>query len=123
IKAVQQMNRARSGGREANADFSGKLCMAARHECRHFFVAHLDKINLVLCAIQRTKDAVDAVAGVSIDARYSPFVQPLNQKITACISHMDLPQMRSPLNFSMFVKERNSRTCIKDFRPSFLHPL
>ena len=47
VKSVEQMNRARPGRGETNADFAGEFRMAARHERGHFLVARLNEINFV----------------------------------------------------------------------------
>src|SRR5215210_5937781 len=81
------MNRARPRRSQANADLAGKFGMRARHECRHLLVPHLDELEQILVACERTDDAVDTVAGVAEDPVHSPLRQPRNQKIADCICH------------------------------------
>ena len=45
VKSIEQMDRARAGRGQTNADFAGELGMRARHERRHFFVPHLDEFD------------------------------------------------------------------------------
>jgi hypothetical protein len=45
VEAVQQVDRAGPGGREADAHLAGELGVAARHEGRHLLVARLDELD------------------------------------------------------------------------------
>ena len=47
VEAVQQVDRARAGRRQADADLARELRMAAGHERRHLLVAHLDELRVV----------------------------------------------------------------------------
>ena len=46
VQAVEQMNAARAGSRQADAELAGVLGIGAGHERRRFFVAHLDEADL-----------------------------------------------------------------------------
>ena len=81
VQAVQQMNRARAGCREADADFAGELRVRARHERRHLLVAHLDEVDPALRALERAHDAVDAVAGITVNAINAPGRESFDEKI------------------------------------------
>ena len=48
VQAVQQMDRARPGRRQADADFAGELGVRAGHEGGHLLVADLDEVEVVL---------------------------------------------------------------------------
>ena len=80
IQAVEQMDGARAGSGQADADFTGELGMAGGHEGRHFLVPRLDEGYLVLAA-KGADNAVDAIAGVAEDAFHAPFVQALQEKV------------------------------------------
>jgi hypothetical protein len=88
IEAIQEMDRARAGGRETDADFSGELGMRARHERGHFLVAHLHKLHQVAGAIQRAHDSVNAIAGKSVDAVDAPRGKAFQKKIANLIAHI-----------------------------------
>ena len=45
VEAVQEMDRARAGGRHADADLAGELRVGAGHERGHLLVAHLDELG------------------------------------------------------------------------------
>ena len=62
VEAVQQVDRARPGGRHADADLAGELRVAARHERGHLLVARLDELGIAVGAVERAEEAVDAVA-------------------------------------------------------------
>ena len=78
VKAVQKMDRARPGSGETDADFAGEFGVRAGHERGHFLVPDLDEIDLVAGAIDRADDAVDAVAGETVDAFDAPFGDPFD---------------------------------------------
>ena len=63
VKTVQQMNAAGSGSGQTDAELTGVFSVAAGHERRRLFVAHLDEANFVLALAQGFHDPVDAVAG------------------------------------------------------------
>ena len=62
VEAVQQVDRARPRGGQADPDITGELGVAAGHERGHLLVTGLDEPQLVLMAAKRAEDAVDAVA-------------------------------------------------------------
>ena len=75
IEAVEQMNAARTGGGEANAELAGPFGITARVEGSRLFVADLNKANLILPGSQRLDDAVDAVSGNAEDRVHAPIDQ------------------------------------------------
>ena len=77
VQAVEQVDRARPAGGHADADRAGELGVRARHERRQLFVPGLDEARLVPVLAQAREDAVDAVAGVAVDALDAPFLHSL----------------------------------------------
>ena len=65
VKAVQQMDRARPGGREADPEFAGEFGVRAGHERGQLLMPRLDELDLVAGPGERPDQAVDAVAGVA----------------------------------------------------------
>ena len=72
VQPGEQMNGARSGGCKAYDGFTGELGVAARHERGGFLVPRLDELDLVAGAIERADHAVDAVAGITVNAAHAP---------------------------------------------------
>ena len=52
VQAVEEMDRARPRGGEADADLAGELGVPARHERGHLLVAHLDQLGVTVCAVE-----------------------------------------------------------------------
>src|SRR5437764_653051 len=48
VEPVEQMDRSRAGGREADTDSPGVFGVATRHKCRGFLMPNLDKANVLL---------------------------------------------------------------------------
>jgi hypothetical protein len=63
VEAVEQVDGAGTGRRQADADLAGELGVRAGHQGRHFLVAHLDEAQAIGRALQGAEDAVDPVAG------------------------------------------------------------
>ncbi len=95
IQAGQQMGGAGAAGREADAQLAGEFGMARRHKRRHLFMAHLNKFDaraLFIGALDGPQDAVNAVAGVAVNAGYAPRFQALHEKIAGLHCHrLSLP--------------------------------
>jgi hypothetical protein len=91
VEAVEQVDRARPRGRHADADLAGELRVRARHERGELLVADLDEAELVRCAVERTEEAVDAVAGIPVDRAHAPAVQPLHDEVADGGAHDGLP--------------------------------
>ena len=49
VEAVEQMDRPRTRGREADPDLAGELRVRARHQRRHLLVAHLNELKRAGC--------------------------------------------------------------------------
>jgi hypothetical protein len=81
VEAVQEVDRPRARGGEADADFAGELGMRARHERRQLFVPRLHELHGAIGSAERAHDAVDAVAGIAVDAPHAPFTEALEQEI------------------------------------------
>src|SRR5947208_11272926 len=75
VQAIQEMDGARTGGREAHTHLTGELGVPAGHERRHLLMPYLNKIELIPRSTQRTHDAVDTIAGVAEEALHAPFAQ------------------------------------------------
>ena len=52
VQTVEQVDRARPGGGEADADFTRELGMRAGHERRHLLVADLDELGTIARAAE-----------------------------------------------------------------------
>ena len=91
VQAVEQVDPARPGGREADAQLAGELGVAAGHERGRFLVAHLDEADLVLALAQRLHDPVDAVAGQAEDDLDAPVDAGFDQNVRRGIRHYTLP--------------------------------
>ena len=65
-------------GRKADAEFAGELGVRNGHEGRHLLVPCLDEFDFV-GALQRAGYAVDAIAGIAVDARDAPDLEALDQ--------------------------------------------
>jgi serine phosphatase RsbU (regulator of sigma subunit) len=62
--------------------------VGAGHEGRHLLVADLDELGPVLAAAERADDAVDAVAGIAVDALHAPGrVKAVEQVVGDCLGH------------------------------------
>jgi hypothetical protein len=81
VQAVQEVDRARAGGRHAHARLAGELGVRARHEGGDLLVRHLDEREALLGARERAQDAVDAVAGIAVDPVDAPRAQALQHEI------------------------------------------
>src|SRR5262245_25350893 len=87
VKAVEQMDRARSRRGDANADLPRELRVRAGHEGRHLFVPRLDELHAILRAIERAENAVDAITGISVQAPDPPVRESFEKKIRNGLSH------------------------------------
>src|SRR3569623_38061 len=85
------MNRARARGRETHADFASELGMRASHERSHLLMTRLHEGNLPLDALERAHDAVDAVAGIAVDAAHTPLPQTVQEKVGGGVAHTKPP--------------------------------
>ena len=61
VQAVEQVQAAGAGGRQADAELAGELGVAARHEGGRLLVPRLDEADLVPALAQGLHEAVDAV--------------------------------------------------------------
>ena len=76
VKPVQEMDRAGTGGGQADADLAGPFGVGAGHEGRFLLVPGLDEFDRVLpVAAEGRDDAADAVAGEAVDALDAPFLE------------------------------------------------
>jgi hypothetical protein len=72
VEAVQEVDRSRAGGGDADADLAGELRVAAGHEGGHLLVAYLDELRVPVGAVERAQEAVDPVTGVAEHAVDAP---------------------------------------------------
>ena len=77
VEPVEEVDRARPGGREADADVAAELRVRAGHECRELLVGGLDELDRVAVLVEAAEDPVDAVAGIAVDAGDAVPVEPL----------------------------------------------
>src|SRR5581483_4080278 len=68
--------------------------MRAGHERGLLFMANLDEFDLIVEALQSADQTIDAVAGVTIDAPDTPFVETVNDEIADILGHAKLPPHR-----------------------------
>ena len=90
IEAVEQVDAARAGGGETDAELARVLGVAARHERGGLLVAHLDEADQLLAFPQRLDDAVDAVPGQPEDGVHPPVDQVLHQNVAPGLRHRAL---------------------------------
>jgi hypothetical protein len=90
VEAIEQMNAAWSGRREAHAELSGPFGVSAGHERGRLFMADLDKADAVLALAKCLDNSVDPVAGYPKDHLDSPIDECLDQDISRRTSHAGL---------------------------------
>ena len=90
VKTVEQVDRAGTRRREADAEPARVLRVAARHERRGLFVAHLHERDALLPFPQRLHDAVDAVARQTEHDAHIPVDEAIGQHIRSRLCHMSL---------------------------------
>jgi hypothetical protein len=90
VQAVQQVDRARAGGRGAHSDPSGELGVADRLERRHLLVPRLNELRLVLGPAPGRQEAVDPVTRIAEDVLDTPLLQALQDVVGYLHRHSDL---------------------------------
>src|SRR5581483_3751712 len=91
VNAVQQVDSARSRGREADAEPAGELGIGAGGESGRFLVSHLHEFDLVLPDPERLEHAVDTIPGNSEDRVHAPFDEGLDKDVAAGHRHLSKP--------------------------------
>src|SRR3954452_9085808 len=81
------MDRAGAGCGQADAHLACELRMGAGHECRELFVPRLHESRVAIRTVERAHDAVDAVAGIAVDALHAPVGETSHEKITDGCGH------------------------------------
>src|SRR3954465_10553180 len=94
------MNRAGTGGRQANAEFPSGLRVSAGHERRRLFVAYLDEPDLVLTSSQGLHDSVDTITRQSEDEFHSPVDKRFNENVGTI--HVELLLLRQKISNKIF---------------------
>jgi hypothetical protein len=82
VKAIEEVDCTGARGGKTNPEVAGELSMATGHKRGHLLVAHLDELQPALGPPDGAHNAIDTVAGVSINPRNTPLQQPLYEKIT-----------------------------------------
>jgi hypothetical protein len=85
VQAVEQVDGARSGRRDAHAHFARVFGVGARHQGGEFLVAglhELDAVRLVFLFAHRVHDAVDGVPGVAEQAFHAPVAHAPHHEFT-----------------------------------------
>src|SRR3954469_21089409 len=75
------MNGTWTRGRHAETDLSRKFSLGAGHQSGHFFVPHLDELDLPLRSCERRDEAPNPIAGIAVDPPASPLPEPLPDEI------------------------------------------
>src|SRR5437867_1372682 len=91
VESVEQVNAAGSGSCQTDTEAAGVLGKATGHKCSVFFMANLNKANLLLSLAQRFHDSVDAISWQSEDDIDSPVDQGFNQNICCSLRHDAIP--------------------------------
>ncbi|HEX3943765.1 MAG TPA: hypothetical protein VHW69_06740 [Rhizomicrobium sp.] len=92
VEAVQKVDAAGSGGRDARADFAGEFCPGASHEGGRFFVPRLNESDALLILAQRFDDAVHAVARNAEDGVDAPVKHGFDKNLSRFFRHVISPQ-------------------------------
>src|SRR5438876_4702811 len=80
VETVQQMNSARTRGRQAHAKSAGIFRVAAGRESGGFLVPDLDEPDLVLIRPERLENSIDAVAGEAENSLDTPLDQAFHKQ-------------------------------------------
>ena len=88
VEPVQEVDRARPGGCQADARLARELRVRAGHERRHLLVANLDELGSPLSAPEGADDPVDAVSGIAVYALHAPLAsETFKQVISDALAH------------------------------------
>ncbi len=92
VEPVEEVDDARNGGVHAHAHIVGELRVGACREGRQLFVARLDELDPIADLVEGARQRVGAVAGVVIDAFYSPLAQALQHELRHVLSFAFNPE-------------------------------
>lgn len=87
VQAIEQVHRARAAGRDTNTHLAGELGEPDRFECGHLLMSGLDELWPVVGALPCGQKAVDPIAWIAEDLRYSPLAQSRQQNVANCVRH------------------------------------
>ena len=87
VETVQEVDRARPGSREADADLAGPFRVRAGHERRLLFVPHLHELECILVPLERADDGIDAVPRVAVDAFDAVLGETLEEEVGSLLAH------------------------------------
>jgi hypothetical protein len=96
VQTVQQVDRARAGGGQADADLARELRVPDGLQRAHLLVPRLDERRRVVGLAERGDDAVDAVAGVGEDLLDPPLPQPPQDVVPHRLRHVRTVPASSP---------------------------
>lgn len=88
VEAIEKMNGSRSGGGDADPDFTGEFGVTAGHECSFFLMPCLIKADLFLCPIQCSHYSIYAVPRITVDPAHAPVHETLHQIIAGSYCHL-----------------------------------
>ncbi len=87
VEAVQQVDTARPGRRQAHADLAGRLGVRGRHERRRFLVVHQHEPDPVLVPAQALHEPVDAISRQAEHGVHAPVRQALDECLRCDLTH------------------------------------
>ena len=93
-QAVGQVDRAGTGGGEADAELAGELRVAHGRHRTDLFVAHVDVADPVVARAERLHEAVDPVARKAEDGVHAPLAEPLDEQVRSGLGHLVLRDLR-----------------------------
>src|SRR3954453_8975080 len=88
IEPVEEVNRARTRCRQADADLAGILGVRAGHEGGHLLVPHLHELELLLEVGQPLIYPTEAVTRVAIHAVHAPLDHSLPEVMANGVAHI-----------------------------------
>src|SRR5918993_4016764 len=87
VEAVQEVDRTRTGRRDADADLPRELRLAAGHETCHFLMPNLDEVDGSIQPRKSADQSANAVPRVAVDPANAPCMQTLPYEIGDGVGH------------------------------------
>src|SRR5450759_1491482 len=87
VQAVQQVNTAWTGGRQATSELTRVLGVSACHQRRSLFMPHVNKADLILTLAERLHDPVDSIARQTEDYIHAPIVNGIDENVGSSSRH------------------------------------
>ncbi len=94
IQAIEQVNRAGSGCRDAHPHLAGELRMGTRHQAGDLLVGGTDVTEVLAVALgssQRPVKSADAIPGVAVEAVQIPLDQAIDNEVADCAHDRSFP--------------------------------